>query len=163
MSGLQAFKLFDADGDGLVTTTELRSLIKKVYHMKMSINVLRFSRLAKQGIALVFWACVNENGICVNIEYVRFLNIVGNDFALKWSLLTLANHSPWRGWFCNQLILNFKWGDGMFQILQVVYSESGNYYQFWNGGEDAVVECQWVVHRLGGVWQRGRQGAWYVR
>ena len=88
MSGLQAFKLFDADGDGLVTTTELRSLIKKVYHMKMSINVLRFSRLAKQGIALVFWACVNENGICVNIEYVRFLNIVGNDFAPKWPLIT---------------------------------------------------------------------------
>ena len=86
MSGLQAFKLFDADGDGLVTTTELRSLIKKVYHMKMSINVLRFSRLAKQGIALVFWACVNENGICVNI--------VGNDFALRWPLITLANHSP---------------------------------------------------------------------
>ena len=26
----QAFKLFDADGDGLITTTELRSLIKKV-------------------------------------------------------------------------------------------------------------------------------------
>jgi len=26
----EAFKLFDADGDGLVTTTELRSLIKKV-------------------------------------------------------------------------------------------------------------------------------------
>ena len=32
----QAFKLFDADGDGLVTTTELRSLIKKVVQMTIS-------------------------------------------------------------------------------------------------------------------------------
>ena len=35
---LQAFKLFDVDRDGLVTTTELRSLIKKVSHLTCQIS-----------------------------------------------------------------------------------------------------------------------------
>ena len=48
---LQAFKLFDTDGDGIITTTELKELVAKVGHSSMFFQ-LNLEKSANLSLAL---------------------------------------------------------------------------------------------------------------
>ena len=49
----QAFKLFDSDGDGIITSEELRALIEKVFLIMIIIKIMTISIVDKISIIAI--------------------------------------------------------------------------------------------------------------